>query len=90
MRGSVAMKVSDTEAHVCLGDQEVKVGDKVTAYQNVCSKIANSSTRSENAVQCKKTKIGYGEVTGLINNHYSLVKFEDNVKFNEGTIVEKQ
>lgn len=34
MRGSVAMKTTDREAHVCLGDDEVKVGDHVTAYRN--------------------------------------------------------
>lgn len=36
MRGSVAMKTSDTEAHVCLGDKEVKVGDRVNAFTNYC------------------------------------------------------
>jgi hypothetical protein len=29
MRGSVAMKATGREAHVCLGDDEVKVGDHV-------------------------------------------------------------
>lgn len=90
MRGSVAMKISDTEAHVCLGDSEVKVGDKVNAFQNVCTNETQRTSRSGKSVSCQKTKIGVGEVTSLINNHYSIVKFDNGVKFNEGTIVEKQ
>ncbi len=90
MRGSVAMKISDTEAHVCMGDKEVKVGDKVTAFQNVCNKETSRLSRSGNYAQCQKVKIGSGVVTELINDHYSVVKFDNNVKFGEGTIVEKQ
>ena len=37
MRGSVAMKINDREAHVCMNHNEVKVGDKVTLYRNLCS-----------------------------------------------------
>lgn len=29
MRGSVAMKANEDEAHVCMGDKEVKAGDRV-------------------------------------------------------------
>ncbi len=36
MRGSVAMKANDEEAHVCMGNTEVKVGDRVVLYKNVC------------------------------------------------------
>ena len=32
MRGSVAMKLDNKTAHVCLGDNEVKTGDKVLFY----------------------------------------------------------
>lgn len=90
MRGSVAMKISDTEAHVCLGDAEVKVGDRVNAFQNVCTKEANRVSRTGNIIPCTKTKIGTGVVTSLINDHYSVVKFDGSVNFNEGTVVEKQ
>jgi hypothetical protein len=88
MRGSVAMKMSDNEAHVCLGNKEVKVGDRVTALKNYCS--ASGAARKEGAsAVCEKRILGEGTVTSLLNQHYSLVKFDDGVKFNEGTIVEK-
>ncbi|MBC7539416.1 MAG: hypothetical protein H7281_11390 [Bacteriovorax sp.] len=90
MRGSVAMKISDTEAHVCLGDKEVKVGDKVVAFQNVCTPDANRVSRAGKVTPCKKVQLGSGEVTSLINDHYSVVKFDSKFDFNEGTIIEKQ
>jgi hypothetical protein len=64
MRGSVAMKFNDHEAHVCLGDTEVKAGDKV--------------------------KIGEGTILQTLNEHYSVMKVDPQVAFEEGTIVEKQ
>jgi hypothetical protein len=90
MRGSVAMKISDTEAHVCLGDKEVKVGDKINAFKNSCSSETSRNSRTGKVVPCQKVKIGTGEVTSLINDHYSIVKFDNIVDFNEGTIIEKQ
>lgn len=85
MRGSVAMKVSDSEAHVCLGDQDVKVGEKVVAYKNQCTKGVG---RGDASGFCKKLKLGEGTVSKLLNEHYSLVQFETGVAFDEGTIVE--
>ncbi|MBC7712930.1 MAG: hypothetical protein H7177_06310 [Rhizobacter sp.] len=94
MRGSVAMKISDTEAHVCLGNTEVKVGDIINAYKNVCSNLSsnviNKNSRASELAPCKKVKIGSGKITSLINDHYSVVKFDNVVDFNEGTIIEKQ
>lgn len=88
MRGSVAMKISENEAHVCLGNNEVKVGDKVHVYKNNCTKGFSSETSKAQTI-CKKELIGHGEVTSLINEHYSVVKFDDGVNFIEGTIIEK-
>lgn len=93
MRGSVAMKTSKDEAHVCMGNSEVKVGDKVNAFKNVCVNevdAALKSSRSGFNTICKKEKIGSGVVTSLINEHYSVVKFDSEFDFNEGTVVEKQ
>lgn len=93
MRGSVAMKTSKNEAHVCMGDTEVKVGDKVNAFKNVCTNESDApvkTSRSGLKTICKKEKIGTGVVTSLINDHYSVVKFDSEFDFNEGTIVEKQ
>ena len=37
MRGTVAMKGDNQEAHVCMGDKEVKAGDRVALFKNVCA-----------------------------------------------------
>lgn len=78
MRGSVAMKTAPGEAHVCLGNGEVAVGDKVAIFQNVCQ-----------GKTCTKTKVGEGQVTEILNDHYSVVK-ASGVSLEEGYIVERQ
>lgn len=90
MRGGVAMKVSDTEAHVCLGEGEVKEGDKVIAFYNDCQGKGNGGKDGAYGIPCVKTRLGTGIVTKILNDHYSVVKFEDGVKFTEGTFVEKR
>lgn len=91
MRGSVAMKVSDNEAHVCLGKGEVKEGDIVTAFYNDCSNVTGGGAdKGAGAALCEKTKLGSGKVTKVLNDHYSVIKFDEGVKFSEGTFVEKQ
>lgn len=91
MRGSVAMKVSENEGHVCLGNGEVKEGDKVTAFYNDCSNVSGGgSEKGAGAALCEKTEIGKGVVTKILNKHYSVVKFDEGMKFSEGTFVEKQ
>jgi hypothetical protein len=90
MRGSVAMKTGDDTAHVCLGDNEVKAGDRVVAFKNVCkNNKMDETTRSHLSVSCKKEKIGEGSVVKILNEHYSEIKFDAGVPFTEGTIVEK-
>jgi hypothetical protein len=80
MRGSVAMKISETEAHVGLGDQEVKVGDKIILFKHSC--IGGSSG-------CRRVKVGEGEIIRTLNHHYSVARINPGVSFEEGTIVEK-
>lgn len=89
MRGSVAMKTGENNAHVCLGDDEVKQGDKVIAYKNVCTKNLTKTKENQTTGACVREKIGEGTVINVINEHYSEVKFDDGVPFTEGTIVEK-
>lgn len=86
MRGSVAMKINEREAHVCMNHHEVKVGDKVTLYRNECPVKGKSSGDG----LCRKQKLGAGEVTKILNEHYSAVRFEEGVKFDEGSFVEKE
>lgn len=86
MRGTVAMKVSDREAHVCLGNNEVKVGDRVFFFVNECKGTGGRETGDRT---CQKVKIGEGRVTRLLNEHYSVVEAAPGIKFTEGTIVER-
>lgn len=87
MRGGVAMKTSDTEAHVCLGDNEVNVGDRVFVFQNDCP---GRKSTGPGQLPCQKVQTGEGTVTKLLNEHYSVVRFDPGVAFNEGTFVEKR
>jgi hypothetical protein len=88
MRGSVAMKASDDEAHVCLGDDEVKVGDKLTFFKNVCASPRSKASLGESG-GCTKERLGEGEIVRLLNRHYSIARVNQGVPFEEGTIVEK-
>ena len=90
MRGSVAMKAGEREAHVCMNDDEVKPGDQVQLFRNVCT--GGSGTGSESvdvSRSCEKTPLGRGTVTRTLNRHYSVVEFDEGVKFGEGDFVEK-
>lgn len=93
MRGTVAMKTSDSEAHVCLGEGDVKPGDRVTLYRNVCATKGSPRAvggRNIPVGTCERLELGKGTVEQAINKHYSLVKFDSGVTFEEGTFVEKQ
>ena len=95
MRGNVAMKINEKEAHVCLGDGDIKVGDSVTFFENECfdeNAIIDSSASGRTIgidALCELLVVGSGTVTKLLSNHYSLVKTEGNFSFNEGTLVER-
>lgn len=86
MRGSVAMKAGENEAHVCMGEGEVKVGDHVALFMNKCK---FKGPRGEGGAPCEKVRLGEGSVTEVLNKHYSVVRFEPGVSFEEGTFVEK-
>ena len=85
------MKGSDQEAHVCLGDGEVKAGDKVALFKNVCTGGSGGPARvgETSGGGCTKVKLGEGVVERTLNEHYSVVKVDSGVPFEEGTIVEK-
>lgn len=88
MRGSVAMKTSENEAHVCLGQGEVKPGDRVRAFRSVCPE--RSLRNGGGTITCHREEIGGGTVEQVLNEHYSVVKFDAGVPFTEGTFVEKK
>ena len=89
-RGTVAMKIDDKQAHICLGKGEVAVGDKITLSRNMCDdsprvhvKSAGGQTRS-----CRLEAIGEGEVTEVLNNRYSVAKISADCPFEEEDLVE--
>ena len=99
MRGTVVMKINETDAHVCLGRGEVARNDLVTLYKNECGPmdrmvaVAGSGTSSERTgsryVPCVKRRIGGGRVVDVLNDHYSVVRFGEKLPFKEGDTVEK-
>jgi hypothetical protein len=82
MRGSVVMKTTDTDAHVCLGRGEVAVGDHVHLIHNDCSTGSKPG-------QCRRVTVGDGTVVELFDDHYSLVRFPAGTAFGEGDTVER-
>jgi len=82
MRGAVVMKIDPMTAHVCLGNGEVAVNDRVRLYRNVCEPSGRRSV-------CKKTPLADGKVTDLLDEHYSVVTFPVGTTFEEGNTVEK-
>lgn len=92
MRGTVAMKAGKDEAHVCLGDNAVKGGDKVAFFKNSCKSIGGGGSERGGGgreIECNLLKIGEGTVSKTLNSHYSLVKTDGSFSFEEGTMVEK-
>lgn len=67
-RGVVVMKVSETEAHVALGAAEVKPGDRLTLLRYLCTGPKNNN--------CEMRPVGRGVVVQVINDTYSVARFE--------------
>ena len=88
VRAPVAMKINDPEAHICVGKEEVKVGDKFTAYKNECTPGKGKVAVESGTELCKKVKLGDAKIEKLLNEHYALLKFEPGVKFDERSFVE--
>ena len=92
MRGTVAMKTDKKTAHVCLGNNDVKIGEKLNFYTNHCTGT-NTGGRDEGAGdvrECEMKVLGVGTVTKILNSHYSEVKTDGSFKLAEGTLVQKQ
>jgi hypothetical protein len=81
MRGSVVMRTTDTDAHVCLGRGEVAVGDHVHLIHNDCA--------GSKPTQCHRVPVADGTVLELFDDHYSLVRFPSGTTFAEGDTVER-
>ena len=102
MRGTVAKKINSKKAVICLGSNEVKVGDIVIFQESVCSSSpTHNISMHENAElggvsnqtgygveKCELTSLGFGTVSELLNDHYSMVETKGDFVFKESTQVE--
>jgi hypothetical protein len=82
MRGSVVMKVSGTEAHVCLLAGDARIGSRVQLYRHTCV------TKYARSYQCEKQPVAVGTVSERMGDHYALVTFPQGTAFEEGYTVE--
>jgi hypothetical protein len=82
MNGSIVMKVSDTEAHVCLFEQDVTVGTQVQMYRHTC--VSQAGKRYE----CAKQPVAVGKISEKMGGHYAMVTFPEGTKVEEGYTVE--
>lgn len=89
MRGTVAMKLNEKKAHVCLGEDTVKTGDKLVFYSNKCTRTNAGSSRINADVDCEMKKLGEGTVSKILNSHYSEVNTDGTFSFKEGTLVQR-
>ena len=86
MRGEVAMKVNDREAHIGLGDKEVHPGDRVLLFKNVCNIRSGGKSGFSG---CEKVRVGEGQVIQTLNENYSVIQVTPGTPTDEGIIVEK-
>jgi len=82
MSGSVVMKLSDTQAHVCLFEKEAPVGTQVQLYRHTCK------SQGRGAYQCTKQSMAIGKISQTMGGHYALVTFPEGTKLEEGYTIE--
>lgn len=90
-RGSVAMKITNNEAHVCLGKGEVSPGDRIALIRNVCTPETAASTKPGRAspARCERQAVGKGTIKEVLSDHYSVATIDSGIDYREGDIVEK-
>lgn len=83
--GTVAMKISDQEAHVALAPDEVKPGDKVEFIKDTCGGRKGVGPSDP----CHTTKVAEGVVTSNLNEKYAAVRLKPGGSYEEGVHVVK-
>lgn len=91
-RGSVVALDSEEEAHVCLGEKEIKPGDRLSVYESVCkSEISDDGPRvAIRRTTCERIARGEVEVVENSGSHFSKVRALSGLKLKEGFILEKK
>jgi hypothetical protein len=82
------MKISDREAHVSLGSNNVNVGDRVRVFRYVCPAGYGVMTQMEARVNCEKDLVGDGVISAVINAYYSVARFPEGVRLEVEDTVE--
>jgi hypothetical protein len=90
MNGSVVMKLSDTQAHVCLFEQDAPVGAQVQLYRHDCVGQYDKSGApyGRTPFSCKKEAVAIGTIAQKMGGHYALVTFPQGTQYEEGYTVE--
>jgi hypothetical protein len=86
-KGSVIMKISDVDAHISLGNGEVRVGDNVSLYHNECSANKRQPAKSSK-ITCERVHMGDGSITEILDANYSVASFARGTNIREGDTVE--
>jgi len=85
MRGSVALKISDSAGVACLFGDRPEVGDGLVLYRNVCTSIDKGKDGSGR--NCKMVASGEARVTKLLNDHYAEFVTSTQFPFEEGSVI---
>src|SRR3989338_5896564 len=88
-RSVVAMKLSEEEAHIALGENDIKVGDRVTLFGNEFERPAFRYAGIDKGPICDKVKAGGGTVTKILGPDYSAIRLDPGTVYEEGMTVEK-
>lgn len=80
------MKLSESEAHVSLGQSEVARGDQVALYRNYCQR--RTAPTKGVRLECEKRRLGEGRISETLSADYSVMEVPAGVGFQEGDLVE--
>lgn len=83
MKGSVALKMSDSKGVACLFGESPKVGDKLTLFENACTETGSE----KRVLNCKMIESGNATITKLLNDHYAEFETKQNIPFQEGYMI---
>ena len=82
-KGTILMKINNTEAHVYMEKDQVELGSRIVLVRESCKKEWFRAPKT-----CIDKRITEGTVTKLLNDHYSIVNFDNDVNIVEGDRVE--
>jgi len=88
--GSVLHKEGDGSAHICLGENLVKQGDKMAVYDVKCdSGRRGTELKPTPRRVCKKTKVGEATVVEVTDEHFSRIQPIGQIELEKGQVVER-